>query len=454
MAEIGCVHDKDSFFSMFKDISIYVTDGRGYTLGVSKVYESLTGLEVEEVLGHYMGELEEKGVIDRSASLLVIKERKTITIEQKILRTGKKIIVTSNPVFNQEGKIVLVASALYPCKEQYRSPEIKENNNVNLFTLPSLEGVIATSKAMQEVLLRTVRASMVDSTVLISGESGVGKEVIARIIHQLSFRRNKPFIKVNIASIPEELFESELFGYRGGAFTGALKYGKKGLVEAAEGGTIFLDEISEIPPSLQVKLLRLIQEREVLPVGSTVTKKVDVRFLAATNRDLQSMVEKGQFRDDLFYRLNVLPIYIPPLRERKDDICSLALYFWDGLCKKYKTRKELSSSALAALVSYNWPGNIRELQNVIERLFVLSSSQTITAQQVFDEINTKFRERNEFDGFPILQNNLKKTVEIFEQDIINRILKQCHGDVEQAAKALGIHRTTLLRKLRRYSVSQ
>ena len=433
--------------SVAEDIGIYITNGHAYTIGINKDYENITKLCSEQVLGHHMKELEENGVLDRSATLLTLKYKKEITIEQKILCTGKKVLVTSSPVFNEEGNIVLVASVVSPWfnRRAFIAP-ITVGNDFS----SAVEGVIGNSEAMQEVLLRATRAAAVDSTVLISGESGVGKEVVARVIHQLSNRKSKPFITVDLATIPEELFESELFGYRGGAFTGTLRFGKSGLVQAAAGGTLFLDEISEIPINVQVKLLRLIQEKEVLSVGSVSRENVNVRFIAATNRDIWALVKSGHFREDLYYRLNVIPIYVPPLRKRKEDICDLAKYFLMILCKRYKVRKYFTPSALKSLMNYNWPGNIREIQNLVERLVVLTPQVKIDEKSICEELETTSL-TVDAEAAAGYQYGLKRAMDEFEMNLVRSALKQ-HGDnLGEAAKSLKIHRTTLLRKLHRYN---
>jgi PAS domain S-box-containing protein len=442
--EDNFLHRKtNDLFASLKEVAVYITDGKANTIGVNKTYESLTGLMVEEVLGRNMREIEAKGLIDKSVTLLSLKARDTVTVSQKILPTGKKVLVTSNPVFDQLGNIVLVASLLYPMG-------FRETASVKKESPPSfssgISDVVFSSDIMRKLLMLVAKVAQTETTVLISGETGVGKEVIAKIIHQLSPRNHKPFIKVNLSSIPEELFESELFGYQYGAFTGALKTGKKGLVQAANGGTLFLDEISEITPGMQIKILRLLQEKEVLPVGSTESKRFDVRFLAATNRDLKTLVQSGKFREDLFYRLHVVPIRIPPLRERKEDIYTLLEYFKNNLCTRYGTKKYFTSTAMQLLMDYSWPGNVRELQNTIERVFAVYSQNEINEEMLFGEI---YLEQNPGERkSPVL----KSGVHIFERDLINRILRDNKGNLEMTAKSLGVHRTTLLRKLRKYAL--
>lgn len=435
-------------------VGVYLTDGAAYTLGISRGYEELTQITEEEVINRHMRELEEAKFIDKSVTLLVLKNKAPVTIPQKILRSGRKVIVTGNPIFNQEGDILLVATTVYPVKERSEFLATLENMP---HALSAVENVVAASSAMQKVLLRAIRAAATDSTVLLMGESGVGKEVVARVIHQSSPRKSKPFVKVNVPALPDELLESELFGYKPGAFTGASKTGKIGLAKAADGGTLFLDEISEISLTNQVKLLRLLQEKEFIPVGSVNPVKVDVRFIAATNRNLHEMTEKGEFRQDLYYRLNVIPIYIPPLRERKEDIHPLAEMFLDKFRQRFGIDKKLCPSGLQTLLDYDWPGNVRELENILERLVVLYPQSKITKEQVENELG--IRTINKGNGLIKVsseifaeEKDLHQAVDDFEKNLIENTLRQYNYDLCQAAKALGVHRTTLLRKIRKYGI--
>lgn len=425
-------------------VAVYITDGSPLTIGVSKNYEQITGLGVEDVLGRKMQDVEKAGLIDKSASLLSLKFNKSVTINQKILLSGKKVIVSSNPIFDETGNIILVASLVYPLELKQMVPEERQQTHL---PLSGIKGVVFSSAAMKYVLTRATNVANTDATVLISGETGVGKEVIAKIIHQISPRKDKPFVKVNMTSIPEELFESELFGYRSGAFTGASKSGKTGLVQAANGGTLFLDEISEIGPSVQVKLLRLLQEKEVIPIGDVKSQHVNVRFLAATNRDLRALVKAGKFREDLFYRLNVVPITIPPLRERKEDIFVLLEYFMKELCQRYRTRKVFTPAALQVMMDYAWPGNVRELQNFVERLYSVYPQRDITESMIFEECFP-----NQYPIAPMVTVSgagLQGMMDRYEKKLILKVLEENNGNLEIAASKLRVHRTTLLRKLRK-----
>ncbi len=314
-----------------------------------------------------------------------------------------------------------------------------------------LSNFVGSSEIMQRVFRLIERVADTDSTVLITGESGTGKELVARALHLGSRRRDVPMVTVNCAAIPQELLESELFGHVRGAFTGAVA-SRVGRFKAASGGTIFLDEIGDMSPSLQVKLLRVLQEREVTPVGSDRALKVDVRVIAATNRDLQIEVESGRFREDLFYRLNVIPIHLPPLRDRREDIPLLLRYF----LARFNTEKKMKVSDFSEetkrfLLHYPWPGNVRELENLVERLVVLKGDGRIEV----DDLPEKFRppksgevELPELD-VPEDGLDLKRTIEEFEDRIILSVLERTNWNKNKAAALLGIKRTTLLEKLKK-----
>ena len=429
------------------DIGVYILDGSAITLAVNRAYEDLTGLEKNDLVGLHAKMVEEKGFIDRSVSLIVKKRKSPICIAQKILKSRKCIFSTGNPIFDNKGNIVLIVISALPF-DSTRELCLDLPEKYPLL-LSETEGVVFKSAAMQQVLERAIRAAAMKSTILISGESGVGKDVLARIIHQFSPRRNKPFIKVNVTAIPEELFESELFGYIGGAFTGALKNGKIGFVQAASGGTLFLDEISELPLKVQVKLLRLLQNSEVTRLGSTDVRKVDVRFIAATNRDLFSMTKTGQFREDLFYRLNVVPIYIPPLRERQEDIYFLAVQILAEICKEYKIEKQFETAVFQLFGDYSWPGNVRELYNLIERLVVLYPKKQITKEHVLSEL--ALSNQNSFgESFSPSGTALQNAKDDVEKKILLNTYRENGCDLNKTSKVLGVHRTTVMRKLRKF----
>ena len=302
--------------------------------------------------------------------------------------------------------------------------------------------IMGRSAAFLKIMQTVNQIAPMKSTVLLSGESGVGKELVAEAIHHQSPRKSKPFVKVNCGALPEGLIESELFGHEKGAFTGAIQQ-RKGRFELADGGSFFLDEISEMPPATQVKFLRVLQEGEFERVGGTQTLKVDVRIIAATNRDLEAEVAAGRFRKDLFYRLNVIHLVIPPLRERVEDIPLLALYFLDKFClENNRPAMGFSPKAMQALKSYSWPGNIRELQNVVERAVALCSGNMVELEDLPDEIRQHSPENDKI----VIQ--VGSSMEEIERQAILQTLKKTGGDKELAARLLGIGLATLYRRLK------
>jgi len=309
-----------------------------------------------------------------------------------------------------------------------------------------LTGIISTSGAMEEVINIAGRAAKSKATILIHGESGTGKELLAKAIHYASPRSNKPFIAVSCAALNENLLESELFGHEKGAFTGADKM-RRGRFELADGGTLFLDEVGDIPLSVQVKLLRVLQEQNFERLGGSETINVDVRLIAATNRDLEKLIEAGDFREDLFYRLNVVNIYIPPLRNRKEDIPPLVSHFIEKYAAENNTIDGISKEALDLLMRYNYPGNIRELENIIERAIVLARRNMITTDDL--PMHTRIGESEEKQP---KGSSLTEMVERFEQKLIIEALDKAGGNQSQAAKSLDIGERKLRYKLRKYNM--
>lgn len=331
----------------------------------------------------------------------------------------------------------------------------------------NIDGIIGSSPALREVYKMLEKVAPTDSTVLVTGESGTGKELLVRALHKNSKRHDKPFVPINCGAIPRELLESELFGHEKGAFTHAIR-SRPGRFELADGGTIFLDEIGEMDLSLQVKILRALQEKEIERVGGTGSKKVDVRVVAATNRDLEIEVAAGRFREDLFYRLNVIPMHLPPLRERGEDIMVLAEHFLQGFCYE-KDRKSLSigPQAKSMLVNYTWPGNVRELENFMERLSILCEGPQVTPADLPEKIQraagiepTQTAQAAPAavpQGFrwPELQDmrdkgqGLKEFLDEIEERLLQEALAEASGVKNQAAELLGIKRTTLIEKLKK-----
>lgn len=436
---------------------IYITDGNAKTIKINKAYERITGLNRYDMIGKYMQDLVDDQVLSESVTLLVLKRRKVTTISQEF-KTGKKALVTGNPIFDKKNQITMVVTNVRDVTElaDLRT-ELNKNRELALkyySTIEELKLQMAKSEHLvvedennMRVLELAQRIARVDTTVLILGETGVGKEEIAKLIHRNSLRKDGPFVKINCGAIPANLIESELFGYEKGAFTGASNEGKIGLFEVAEGGTLLLDEIGELPFSMQVKLLRVLQEQEIKRIGGTKSIRVDVRILAATNKDLEQMVYEGSFRGDLFYRLNVVPITILPLRDRKKDILPLAFLFIDQFNKKYNMNKSLTYSANSCLLNYEWPGNVRELKNIIERVVVTAKSDEITDDDMPDKIQCKSNDKVMMEPDQIVP--LKQALNHVEERMINRAFNE-YGNVRDAAKALGIDASTFVRKRQKY----
>lgn len=436
---------------------IYITDGDANTIMVNKAYERIAGIKVEELIGRNMNDLVKEGYISQSATLLVLKDRKINTIEQNF-KTGKKALVTSTPVFNSAGDITMVVTnvrditELYELKEKLDEKEsLTKKYSVELEALKiellKNNDLIAMDKKMLDIIQMAIRVAPIDTTVLITGETGVGKEEISKLIYKNSSRANKPFIKINCGSIPKTLIEAELFGYEKGSFTGANREGKIGLFEVADGGTIFLDEIGELPPDMQVKFLRVLQDGQFTRIGGIEEITVDVRILAATNRNLEEMVREKVFREDLYYRLNIVPIIIPPLRDRRDDIIPLIHYFLDKLNKKYKFKKTISSEVMKTLYAYEWKGNVRELRNIIERMVVMSEKDIISKSDLPNSVLAWNESQNIINENEIVP--LKQALNKVEKHLLE-ISFDKYGNVRDAAKALEIDPSTFVRKRQKY----
>jgi PAS domain S-box-containing protein len=437
---------------------IFITDGKGNTLRFNKSYERITGFNPDDLIGCNMKSLENNGSISESASLLAVKDKEVVTINQR-LNTGKQVLVTSNPIYDSNGDIQMVVTNVRDETEIHRlrgmlkkNKEVKESIKKEMDELKNqlleTKFIVVEDDKMIDTLKMAKRAAQTEVSILVLGESGVGKEEMVKFIHSNSKRKNNKFIKINCGAIPENLIESELFGYIKGAFTGADQNGKVGLFEVANGGTLFLDEIGELPLHMQVKLLRVLQEGEIVRIGDSKPIQVDFRLVAATNCDLDQMVEEGTFRKDLLYRLNVVPIEIPPLRERKSDILGLTDYFLKSINDKYGWEKSFSSEVLKYFYSYAWPGNVRELKNCVERITVMSGDDLV----VVEDLPLEFKEKcGHVQMYPtkVVSRSLKEAVEKLEYDMINKAFLE-HGNVRAAAKALGIGAATLVRKRQKY----
>ena len=439
---------------------IYITDGHANTLMVNRAYERITGIRRSEVLGRNMKQLVASGVIDRSVSLEVIAKKKPVTILQE-LRSGKKILVTGSPVIDKKTNQITVVvtnardiTELIELRDQLHERTLEANRYLaELDKLKTLEQqqskFLAKSKKICEVLEIAVKAAQFDSNILITGESGVGKGLMARLIHESSDRKDHPFMVINCAGIPEDLFESELFGYEAGAFSGASTKGKKGLLEVADKGTVFLDEIGDMSLRLQAKLLRVIEEKEMVRLGSTKTIKLNVRITAATNQDIPSLIQAKRFRQDLFFRLNGIPIAIPPLRERVEDMVPLIRHFAEKLNHKYGINKTFSTRALQVLMTYPFPGNVRELSNIVEQSFLISKHDVIEA----DELPVQVRDLAQPQGFDMAGNDssLSEIINLMEYKVLKSAMEK-YGSTHKVAKRLKISQSTIVRKMKKLGI--
>lgn len=438
---------RTAFESSFDGIHILNSDGE--TLYINKACERIEGTTFEEAGRLNIRELVRQGVYSESVTLKVLETNATATITQKV-KNGNEVLATGTPIY-KNGKIdKIVVNSRDVTELNFLRQALSEKDTLakiyqeelRLLRFESLKSssFVVKSQKMQQIEHLAAIVAKVDSTVLLSGESGVGKGVVSKYIHNKSSRKEGPFIKIDCSAIPETLFESEVFGYEKGAFTGAEKSGKPGLLELAEGGTVFLDEIGDMPLHMQPKILRAIQDREMIRVGGKEVISIDVRFIAATNRDLKQMVADKLFREDLYYRLNVVPISIPPLRERKEDIIPLVQDITRKINDRYGMNKTFTNYEIELMLQYDWPGNVRELENIIERTMVTEDGNLSLYQNLKGFLNSGDNSK----GY-------KARLEEYDKMIVLDSIKQ-EGSVMKAAEKLGINVTTLRRKLHKYKV--
>lgn len=453
--------DNDFLFEILNNISdaVMINDEDAVIVYVNKAYEKILGIPAGKALGTKLKEVEPGAIAIKVmetglASHNIVDYIRTANINAvgfsfPIYDTNTKL-KGSVSIFNDVSEIKKLTDELQRTKEvtRYFQHELEKKN------LPvSFSEYLCSNFKTKDMLFLASKVAKTDSTVLIRGESGVGKEVLARAIYNESKRNKMPFIKVNCASIPENLLESELFGYDDGAFTGAKRGGKLGKFELAQGGTIFLDEIGDMTFNMQAKILRVLQEKEIERVGGTKTISLDVRVIAATNRDLESMIEEGTFRSDLYYRLNVVPLNIPPLRERKDDILLLSRNILEKFSKQSGDTISFSSEVIRILQNYDWPGNIRELQNVLEHANVIRLTNKIEALDLpkyltNDKYNLEINHSIEIKQFN--NYNFKANIEIIEKELIGEALKRNNNNKSKAINELGISRRAFYEKLSKY----
>ena len=436
-----------------------VSDAQGTVLKVNKAYTRISGLREEEIVGQSLPALVKKGVLKHTVSMEVIKRRIPITMMHSYA-TGSTALVTGTPIFDEDGQLALVIvnvrdiTQLNKLRERLGEDAVAGDPNTSIFLspeyadLPTFNLVIHSDK-MRRCLWSALKAARYDSPVLILGESGVGKGRFARLIHDAGPQRDGPFVHLNCGAIPEPLVESELFGYERGAVTGALTTGKAGQFELAQNGTIFLDEVGELSLNLQVKLLNVIEEKRVQRLGGRHSVAINARLVAAPSRDLKTMVAEGRFREELYFRLNVVPLRIPPLRERAEDVPVMITTFLESLGRKYGVRKRLAPEVLQALTDYHYPGNVRELENILERLVILSDGEVI---QVAYLNLCAFETPRRDAPVPLgAVAGLGEMLDQFEARVLRESLDQCRTMRETAAR-LGISIPTLWRKLRKHQL--
>lgn len=432
-----------------------ITDTEGNVREINKQYADFFGKSRSEIIGKYI-----LNIIPNSKMIDIVKHKfseedavhKYIDGEAK----GNSVIVSRSYVEDEDGNVVAgvaqvkfkvqtlaVAKKLmneYEELEYYRE-EFQNQNRV--------DNIIGSDPKFREIVKECLKVAKTDIPVLLTGETGTGKEVMAKALHTNSLRCDKPFVSINCAAIPFELLESELFGYMDGAFTGAKRGGKKGKFQLANGGTIFLDEIGDMPSSMQAKLLRVLQEKEIEPLGSEKSIPLDVRVVAATRQDLEAKMKDGSFREDLYYRLSVFNIHIPPLRERGGDSLELAEFFLDELNHKYKTYKTFSKAVKAYFLKYQWPGNVREVNNVVQSAYAISTENIIDINDIPARMLQQEKPAINLDKN---KKSLGQMVDDYEKEVILELLKKHKGNCLEAAKEAGIHKSNFYRKLQKYGI--
>lgn len=445
------------------EVGFTLSNAEGVVIKINSSQIRITGHAPEMTLGRSMADIELEN-FNQSATMQVIKTRKPVTIEQT-LPSGKSYLVYGQPYFDNEGELKYIICTLIDNTEHnYMRQELETTKNSNrrlketVHQLQEMVGMqktlVYSSEEMHRLINICDKVAPFNSTVLICGESGVGKELIAEYIFHHSTRTNKPFIKINCAAIPENLLESELFGYEAGSFTGARTAGKKGLFEIADGGTILMDEIGELPLPLQSKLLRVLQENEFYHIGGIQPINTDVRIIATTNRDLENMIEQGTFRKDLYYRLSVIQIKVPSLSERRKDIPLLIRHFVDKFNKKHGLKKELTFEAIKYLSTLPYEGNVRDLQNVIERVMLLSHNNIINIVDLEEALYSHLN-YNESDK-PISVNciddiSLKSLISQYEKDVLQKYWDEFKS-ASKIAEVLHSSQPTISRKLHLYGI--
>ncbi len=431
---------------------IVMGDREGRYIYCNPSYLRISGLAWDDIIGRTAGEMIELGLVDSASAPAIFRTGKPV-IATQTFHTGVRTSISGSPILDENGKVHRIIVNLRDTTELEKLREELEASRDKLHKVSAVveslqerkRGVIFTSPAMRKLHLTAHNYAQVTAPLLITGETGVGKEVIADLVHRLSPRNANPFLKINCAAIPEQLLESELFGYEGGAFTGARHKGRIGLLEMADGGMVFLDEVNSLSIDLQAKLLRFLQDQEFYRVGGNRLIRVDVRLVAATNRDLEQMMHEGVFRSDFYYRLHVLQLFIPPLRERPEDITPLMHRFLALFNEKYRASASFSPEAIRLMTRYDWPGNVRELENIVERLVITRGSETITPDLLPEAI------RGDSAPHPEVSDTYRRERDRFEEQFWKALAAR-YRTTRQIAAAAGVTHATVVNKLRRYKV--
>jgi PAS domain S-box len=448
---------------------IYVLDNAGNTIYANSAYARLANMSKSELIGYNVHEFLATKTIDFCISDVVYEEKRRVVMLQNVFdrqnpnRKIRQSLVVSSPIFDEQGDVCNIIAVVRPVRsmnDDYHQAILQERVSYRVDTQPINKDVIAESPEMLRLLKASENVANVDSTVLLTGESGTGKEVLAQFIHNAGDRGERPLVVINCASLPPALLETELFGYDKGAFTGASVKGKIGLFEEADQGTLLLDEVNSLPLELQGKLLRAIETKSIQRIGSTKTHPVNFRLIATTNEDLQAMVREQRFRSDLYYRLNVIPLHIPPLRERREDILPLTFYYLKFFCEKHNISKILSDNTLAAMQDYDWPGNVRELKNFVERSVVMSMGEFIEIPNVRAITGGAKTLHLDAEEHAVIENH--NFHEMLEGGVTFReYMEQCeaaylrhaletYGNASLVAKALGISLSSVMRRKKKF----
>ncbi|MCM3090702.1 MULTISPECIES: sigma-54 interaction domain-containing protein [unclassified Cytobacillus] len=454
----------------FSSDGLFVVDRNGVVLEANKSYEDMTGIAREEVVGKNIKDLVLNEYFDRSAALMAMESKKKTTIIQ-LIKKQKYFVVTANPILDKDQEVKMIVTSvrdvtyLHHLQKQLRQAQQLNESHADKLTASNEEeqaSLIYASPPMHKLYEKIKQVAPFPTNILITGPSGTGKEVLAGMIHQLSSSDKKTFIKVNCGAIPAELFESEMFGYASGSFTGARREGKPGFFEQANNGTILLDEIGDIPLPLQVKLLRVLQEKTVTRIGDTKPRELSFRLICSTNQDLRQLVLEKKFRQDLWYRINVIHLEIPPLSERREDISPLVEHFLSEFCLQYKIQKQIQPEVVEILTKYAWPGNVRELRNVMEFLIVSTTSLFITPNDLPENIKENWDFAHPFNTVEseadLTQRepepkNLKESLDEYERNRIIAALDNSKS-IRSAAAQLGVNHANLIRKMKRLGIKK